>query len=841
MRGVDPTLTLGSPGERRPDIAPTLWPHVGVQIGGRFTPIESIGAGGMGAVWKVHDAHLDEVVALKLLRPDLTHDADAVARFRQEVRLARQVTHPNVVRTFDLGECVDTWGQRRWYLTMAWVPGRSLAALLRDEAPLHPHRAARLFVQVCHALQAAHDVGVLHRDLKPDNILVGPDDRALLTDFGIARAAGGGATGTGIVGTPAYMAPEQLGGGASLDARTDLYAATLVLFEMLCGARPFPAASPLEAALSRLQQSPPDPRVLRPQLPEGVSALIQRGLDRDPTRRHRSASELAAETVSALGGGPPAFADAPLSPSPRVEASVVPTDPRWSAPTQRPSQFTPTPAVPGAQAFLPRETPVPSPFPSAAPMPQPTPWPQTVAVLPFRVGGGTDDLWLAEGLSEEIIDGLSMAPGLRVRPFSSVVHLAPNDALALGRDLGVAVVVEGTIRRTGPALRITARLLDVADGFQRWARRWDAAPAEALRIADEAAAAIAEALTSSVERAPRSEHDPIFIEWLLRGRRALREGWDASLDTAVHCFQQALAHQRDEPEALALLATALARDTFLHGNAARSAEQARESASRAVQLGPNRPETWLALAACARFAKDLPAAARALREALTLAPGNVDAQATLGALLAESGPLPDAIARLELACSIDPSIPIPRVDLARCLALAGRWSEVEAPLRHAVFTLGSYHAWLNWARFSLWDEHLPVPPRVPDPPPAEPSYRRVLRLLTNGLLDLRAGIGAAAGPTIEVLREGGKDGGRLELACWQVEAEVRMHLGEQGAGLYAVGRAVDAGLADALWMARCPLLFPLRSDARWPALSADVDRRAHAVAATVAPTLSGRT
>jgi serine/threonine protein kinase len=280
-----------------PALAPTqtLGPFaIGAVLEDRYEIVAPLGEGGMGAVYRAHDRELDEALALKVLRPELSANADALARFRREVKLARRVTHTNVARTYDLGIHEGTR-----FLTMELIAGESLAAALQRRIPLA--EALRISQEACLGLCAAHAVGVVHRDLKPDNVMLA-DGRVVLTDFGIARAVEGPdarATLGVIIGTPAYMAPEQVEGMA-IDGRTDVYALGVMLFEIVTGQLPFRGDTPLALAAARLLSAPPDPRTLMSDLPDGVAALITRALSRN--RMDRPDAAKVALELDALRG-----------------------------------------------------------------------------------------------------------------------------------------------------------------------------------------------------------------------------------------------------------------------------------------------------------------------------------------------------------------------------------------------------------------------------------------------------------------------------------------------------------------------------------------------------------
>jgi HAMP domain-containing protein len=266
---------------------------VGRLFAGRYEIQEELGAGGMGVVYRAFDREVGETVALKAIRPDVRdYDPTLLDRFKQELRLARRITHRNVVRTFDLGE-VD----RIYYITMEYVRGTTVATLIKEAGRLAVPAALTIGKQVCRALEVAHEVGIVHRDIKPQNLLVDPTGFLKVTDFGIARLAGPqtdekALTVTGaVVGTPQYMAPEQLL-GETVDGRADIYATGAVLYECLTGRRPYEASTPV-ALLGYYvrEEPPPDPASLNPEVPAGFAKAILRALARKPVDRWPTASE----------------------------------------------------------------------------------------------------------------------------------------------------------------------------------------------------------------------------------------------------------------------------------------------------------------------------------------------------------------------------------------------------------------------------------------------------------------------------------------------------------------------------------------------------------------------
>ncbi len=260
----------------------------GTVFGGRYEIMGLLGKGGMGAVYRARDRQLDEVVAVKVLRPEVVkEDASLLDRFKHETKLARKITHRNVLRTHDFGETEGTP-----YISMEYVDGITLKDLIQSKGALPVGVGLRIAKQMCQGLDAAHRQGVIHRDIKPQNMLILPETGELkIMDFGIARGAevkagAGGLTTDGtVMGTPDYMAPEQAQGQA-VDFRTDIYALGVVLFEVFTGSLPFKGDTPMATVLAHIQNTPPKPRSRNPRLPENLEALILRCMEKDPAARY---------------------------------------------------------------------------------------------------------------------------------------------------------------------------------------------------------------------------------------------------------------------------------------------------------------------------------------------------------------------------------------------------------------------------------------------------------------------------------------------------------------------------------------------------------------------------
>ncbi len=764
----DPAVLSSPPGA-------TLPPE---RLAGRYEILALIGVGGMGSVYRARDCELDETVALKVLRPELARDPSMVERFRREVKLARKITHTSVARTFDLGEHN---GER--FLTMELIAGESLAALLARQGAMPIDTFIETVTTICAGLTAAHAAGVVHRDLKPDNVLVTPAGRVVITDFGIARAVDPGVahpTMGAAVGTPAYMSPEQVEAQPDVDARADIYALGAMMYEMLTGQLPWQGESIFAIAAARLVKPPPDPRPARTDLPDVIAHLVMRCMARAPQDRPSSAVEVA----SCLAG-----------------ATLLP-------PLANPLPLAPRTPDASAQSSA-----------------------KTVAVLPFRSAGADD--YLVEGLVDDIIDTLSMTAGLRVRPRSAVAHLqgTQRDARDLGRELSVQVVVDGSVRVAGDALRVSARLLSVTDGFQLWAKRWDGARADVLRIADEAAREIATALTVAAQPERVRTTDPEAIDLYLRGRH---EFFKFAPD-AVSKSRDLLLAARDRAPDDALIATgyalAVARMLGMPVASTATLDEGRTAALRAQQLAPLAADPLVALASIALHEGDLQRCANLIAEALRRSPLHPDAWERAAQLLSETGPTSAARTRIERALALEPRFGNVVALRARLDAFDRNWEAVERWTTEALNTKEPRSVqWILLVRMAAWRDDARmaetlIPILEQSTTVQAPLVLSLCRsILSRNLTDEQR----SASELLLALIPGTK---RAKSAYHQISAEAFALVVDHAAAIASIERAVESGLFDLEWMDRCTTLATLREEPAFQAARATVLGRANHVRA----------
>lgn len=762
-------------------------------VGGRYEILGMLGGGAMGTVYRARDRELDEIVALKVLRTELASSPEMLERFRREVKLARRVTHRNVARTYDIGEHA---GDR--FLTMELVRGEGLGNLLARRGQLDVPTVAAIGRDVAAGLGAAHAAGVLHRDLKPENVVLAEDGRAVITDFGIARAARDASEGEvrrtaagGIVGTPAYMAPEQVE-GKDLDARSDLYALGTMLYELLTGALAWPGESVMAVATARLVNPPPDPRVIAPGVSAPMAELVLQLMARDRDARVADAAE-AEDRLAALVGS------------------------KGTAPARQ-SRNLPRPAV----------------SPSVLNVDVSTKPARAVAVLPITNLGLADDTYLTQSVTEDLVDLLSVIPNLRVLPRGHTARFSDpaRDVRAVGLSLEVDVVVDASLRRIGEEVRVSVRLISVADGFQLWARRFDRSPSKVLTVADEAASAIAHALTTEREPAtvsPRGPTDSLAQEFYLRGRYLMNRGWFETAPEAARLLRDAAARAPDDARILGTFALALGRQLGNEPNYLEIESEARRVAERALELQPNQPEARVALGLLHHHACETTAAVRDFKRALRVNPNQPDALDSLGRILVEVGRTQEGMAMLERALAVDPEMSQARYALARIYGIFRDAPRFNAVLGAPPKDLGDLPSYLlTRGRVMLWNEDVHGARALAASGITAP-LQGYARVTVDGMIKAAAKPGLDASD-MELLRQVVPHDRRVppRRICFlaQIRTEMKVASGDPEGALEDLRMSDGVGLVDLVWLDRCHLLRKIRPHPTFQAVRANVLARA---------------
>ncbi|WP_433372669.1 Stk1 family PASTA domain-containing Ser/Thr kinase [Actinoplanes sp. CA-142083] len=276
-------------------------------LGGRYQVGELLGYGGMAEVHRGRDLRLGRDVAIKMLRTDLARDATFQERFRREAQNSAALNHPAIVAVYDTGEEISSTGEKLPFIVMEFVNGRTLKEVLAQEQRLQPRRALEIIADICAALEFSHRHGIIHRDIKPGNVMITQNGQVKVMDFGIARALASGATTmtqtSAVIGTAQYLSPEQARGEA-VDARSDVYAAGCVLFELLVGHPPFVGDSPVSVAYQHVREDPRAPSDVNPEVPRDIDAIVLKALAKNPMNRYQSAQEMRADALRAVSGRP---------------------------------------------------------------------------------------------------------------------------------------------------------------------------------------------------------------------------------------------------------------------------------------------------------------------------------------------------------------------------------------------------------------------------------------------------------------------------------------------------------------------------------------------------------
>ncbi|MGC1453117.1 MAG: protein kinase, partial [Candidatus Sulfotelmatobacter sp.] len=606
---------------------PALEP--GDVLGGRYEILQLLGEGGMGAVYKAMDRELDRPVALKLIRPQLAANPSILARFKQELLLAHQVTHKNVIRIYDLG---DADGVK--FITMEFVEGVDLRSLIQEKKKFSPEEAVEITQQICRALEATHAVGVIHRDLKPQNIMRDGTGRILLMDFGLARTiAGGGMTQTGaLVGTMEYMSPEQAL-AKELDQRSDLFTLGLILYELLIGKTPYTAESVVASLIKRTQERAIPVSDHDGTIPIPLSNIVSKSLERDPKSRYQSASELLRDLEEWQGKG----AAATLRFQPAVEP--------WGRTTHWPLITGIATVVVLAIVGYVFRGPLFSPSPKKT-VSGPA---LSLAILPFRNASGDPSVdWLGPSLADMLSTDVGQSARLRavsqdrLHQVLSDLRVAPNASIEpatlrrLAEFSNADTLVWGQYAKFGGQIRIDATLQDL---------KHDRSVPIKIEAVDEkdipgAVDRLATAIRNNLAFSPDvinelkassfqpSSRSPEALRDYNQGVQLLRDG--KNLD-AIRPFQSAA---KEDPE------FALAYSRLADADSALGYDGDAEQASRkAVDLSQPLPmaEKYLIQATHARVMKDNKKAIEAYENLAKSMPDNSDVESALGSLYTETG------------------------------------------------------------------------------------------------------------------------------------------------------------------------------------------------------------
>jgi serine/threonine protein kinase/tetratricopeptide (TPR) repeat protein len=616
-------------------------PAISAALHDRYRFEREIGAGGMATVYLASDLKHDRPVAVKVLRGGET--AVDVERFHREIRVLARLRHPFILPLHDSGEAAGAL-----FFVMPYVDGESLRARIVRDGPLPVTEALEIGRQILDALQTAHDEGVIHRDVKPENILIARSGHALLADFGIARGIAGVTraetmTQVGMaIGTVAYMSPEQAMGEREVDARSDVYAMACVLFEMLAGTPPFTGSSAMSVLSKHLSAPPPDAHVLRADVPPAVGQILMRAMAKDPRDRPASARELAQSLTTSA--------------------------------ERRAARHTPT-SLAGVGTVAAR---------------------LSIAVLPItNIGGSADDEYFSEGLTEELTSALSRLEGLRVvsRTSSASFRGQALPLTTIASQLGVEFVVEGSVRRAGQRIRLTAKLIRASEDAPLWSETFDRTLDDVFALQDEITARVVDTIAQALQLGKLRGQVPVATtrnleayDLYLLGRHHWYARSEDGMRRARDLFQQAIDLDAGYAPAWSGLADASAiLASWQFADPAEMFPVAASAARRALELDDSLAEAHASLG----FVKmnwewDWDGVLRELHRAIELNPNHETAHRWLSAFLAGTGQVDAAMPIARRALLLDPLSVLPHMNLGIIHMLSGNHADAEAEFRRVL-------------------------------------------------------------------------------------------------------------------------------------------------------------
>ena len=608
----------------------------GMRLGKRYEIVQMLGEGGMGAVYKARDLELDRLVALKVIRPELAVHEEILQRFKQELILARKITQKNVIRIFDLGEADGVK-----FITMEFIEGKDLTSLIKEKGRLSFEECADVIYQTCTALDAAHSEGVVHRDLKPQNIMVEKNGRVIVMDFGIARTMeqGAGMTQTGmLIGTPDYMSPEQVM-GEHVDARSDIFTLGVIFYQLLVGQLPYKADTLQAAMFKRTREKPRPPSEQDPTVPALLSDITAKCMQMEPAQRYQSTLGIQRDIDSWRGGStrrielPPEQKPAPApTPSPRSRVASMVAGAALVA-------------LIGGGIYAVRKYVVPSGTGPAIPV---TPL-HSLAILPFHNATSDPKLdWVGSAMADMLSTDVGQSASVRAVSSERVgqvlkdLHITPQsdlDASTIGRianQSNVDTVVSGSYAQLGDRIRIDARIQDLKRGTTNNVREEAAGEKEIFTAVDRLANQIRGNLSVSKNLLKElQEHafkpSTASIPALRAYNQGLQESRAGNNAAAVQSFQAAIKEDGQFALAYAKLAQAysdLGQD-----------EDAEPAAQKAISLSASLPmqEKYLIQASYDRIEKDYPKAIEAYQNLVKVSPTNTDYLFELGTAYENTG------------------------------------------------------------------------------------------------------------------------------------------------------------------------------------------------------------
>ncbi len=649
---------------------PTEELTTGSTFAGRYQIIEELGKGGMGKVYKALDTDLKEKVAIKLIKPEVALDKKTIERFRNELKFARKIRHKNVCQMYDLNREEGTH-----YITMEYVHGEDLKRLIRKMGQMSAGQVISIAMQVCEGMAEAHRLGVVHRDLKPQNIMIDEEGNARIMDFGIARSVKGkGITGAGVmIGTPEYMSPEQVEGKES-DQRSDIYSLGVILYEMVTGRVPFEGDTPFTVGVKHKSEAPRNPKELNSQIPDDLSRVILRCIGKDKEQRYQSAGEVRSELKNIEKGIPTTEKVIPKRKPITSKEITVTFDLK--------KLFVPALVI---AALVIAVVLIWKPWSQKEAVPIPSDNP-SIAVLPFvDLSPKKDQEYFCDGMTDEIIAKLSRFKGWKVIPRTSMMRYknTDKDFKKLGQELDVTTILEGSIGKESDDIRVNAKLIRIEDSISLWSDTYEKKLESVFAIQSDVAEKIANALQVelSPEEKERLEKKPTenleAYNLYLRGRYFWNKRTEETMKKSVEYFEEALELDPNYALAYAGLADAynmLGEYLFLPPPEAFN--KAKEAALKSMEIDDTLAEAYVSIGLVKyRFDWDWSGAEKDFKKAIRFKASYAQAHHWYGAFLRDMGRFDEALAEYIRALELDPiSLPI-NTSLGRNFQVARQYNQ----------------------------------------------------------------------------------------------------------------------------------------------------------------------